>query len=509
MKRVAHSITLEERIRGFASKAMLDLAEILPKSENGVIAKLQDIRIRERRMAEDESRRTRRPINASIAIKRIVLFAPYEQEHFESVCNSLKRACSGDRAFGARVDGIRDSYQKLISGGWHYLGTFHSARDTSNSMLSTALSSLPPGISRMHISHHRILPSIACLEAHFEIAEDLQHEINSIAEAECSAATIASSILPYPFRRGWQFRVNGREFEVSRRLTQFALLAMSWLQKELNLTTLDQLVPRVYPIYSLNFVDEQPRIREFLESCRPWMSRYGYNGAYQVGYFSSSDDVVFCSPPSNGRHPAISPLFCWSDKQLPLTTRNDLISGIASLSSFDVFLSYWLDELNECRAKLGARLIARRNILGGADKSVYRVKRLLFRTGRFKYEWATYKQLSVWKLQAANLLTYDEERKESLAKIVEQGIDRFVESLHSNADFIDRAMGDRLLIENIHVMHKLQQRMFWLTIIATIATIVGVAIGVENSGHNVMAGVGGRMVDFLEKIVGLLAQRWQ
>lgn len=74
------------------------------------------------------------------------------------------------------------------------------------------------------------------------------------------------------------------------------------------------------------------------------------------------------------------------------------------------------------------------------------------------------------------LVRYDDPEKEpksNLKKFIFEVIDFEMKRLQSHSNFLGKYLSNHLAIKNVEAMYYLQNRIFWLAIIVTVTTIIG------------------------------------
>ena len=148
------------------TKGILDCAEALPVFQGGPIARLQRFRKRQREWSVKAYERSRPPDGTSIELCHLRLLELFPIEEFDRLEQGLTRLF-GPSGWDSRSH-LRDfsrSAPSLSGGMMVNVGTVRRSRSQWNPVDSWAVLELPPEVSTVQISVHKILPSIFVVAA--------------------------------------------------------------------------------------------------------------------------------------------------------------------------------------------------------------------------------------------------------------------------------------------------------------------------------------------------------
>jgi len=282
---------LEEKIREFVSKKALDFSENLPKFQGGIIHRMQRVRATEREIATESATLAKCPDDVKIELESISMLLVYEFENFEKVHSSLqklfpreganKRALQKlfprNKKIAKIINDIRNSQNDIDGASWSEIGLITREREEYYFIDRVEKSTLPDLVSRVLVSHFKLLPSLACLQFRVMPSDEVKKSLNSLAERTYLNHTVSSSIMPRKIFKGYH-----RKFEnvaaavVSEKIQSVVKITNKWLMKELGINpkNIDESV--IHPLYKI--VHGLPiNIEEFSKENSIWLSKYGFS----------------------------------------------------------------------------------------------------------------------------------------------------------------------------------------------------------------------------------------
>lgn len=466
--------TTAEQIREYVSRKALDIAETLPRFQRGRVYQMQHIRESNRKFADMHYENAKQPTDASIRLRSVTIVFCYELEQFASVHKAIKRAFPGNQSLIKLIDEIRKHETALNGASWYNLGTI--ARESDKHLLLNIIkySELPENIERIHLSHHRILPSLASLEFKVIVSETFQETLRKTAERYYIPTSISTSLWPSKFFRAYSTSfTHGAENAVAHQLRKYVNEATSWLINDLHLNKKQIHVAAAHPLYQIEFSAEKGELVEYTKSQRAWLTKYGYEDTEFYGYFS--DFVVFSPTEKQESFPQIQPLFFQIKESEQFWLHIDeLLKGMACFSSLLSRLSVYRTSIESLRYKGSMELNKKWKIIRQSKETIHELKHLILRIQRLLSEFQTSKHWLVHSLEEtaslksafanqqstylSNMLTYSESE---------------LQSLTNSAVMMDQALSERLATENIYVMYQLQRRVFWLTVVGVCIAAIG------------------------------------
>jgi len=463
-----------KKIREYVSRKALDIAETLPKFQRGRIYHMQLIREHERKLADKLFENAKQPSDASIRLRSVTLVFCYEFEQFSSVHKAIKRAFPGNKSLIERIDEIRKRENALDGASWSNLGTI--AGEDNDYLIPNIIkkSELPENVERVHLSHHRILPSLASLEFTVIVSETLQESLRKTAECYFLPMSVSTSLWPSKFFRGHSTSyASGAENAVEQLLREFVNETASWLIKDLRLNRKQIHVAAAHPLYQLEFPAENGKLVEYTKSQRAWLAKYGYRDTAFHGY--SSDFVIFCPAEKQEGFPIIDPLF-FQEKEGDYfwLLIDGLLKGMVCSSMMLTRLSVYKIAIESLRHKGLMELNEKWRVIRNSGKTIYELKHLILRIKRMLSEFQKSKHWLAHSLEDAALLKSVFAGQESTySSNMLAYAESELKSLANSAVMMDQALSERLATENIYVMYQLQKRVFWLTAVGVCIAAIG------------------------------------
>lgn len=463
-----------ERIREYVSRKALDVAEILPKFQGGRIYQMQLIREHERKLATELFEDSKQPSDAFIMLRSVTLVFCYEFEQFASVHKAIKRAFPGNKRLIERIDEIRKRESALDGASWSKLGTIVGENNKYLIVDTIKKSELPENVERIHLSHHRILPSLASLEFTVIVSESFQESLKKAAEHYYLPKTVSASLWPNKFFRSYSTSyANGAENAVEQQLRNFVKETALWLIKDLRLNKKHIHVAAAHPLYQLEVPVENRGLSEYAKTQPAWLSKYGYRDTAFHGY--SSDFVIFCPTEKQEDFPKIDPLFFQEKEHDYFWLLIDgLLKGMVCSSMLLTRLSIYKIAIESLRSKGLIELNEKWRVIRKSGKTIYDLKHLILRIKRMSSEFQKSRHWLSHSLgDTATLKSVFAGRESTYSSNMLAYFESTLKSLTSSAVMMDQALSERLATENIYVMYQLQRRVFWLTVVGVCIAAIG------------------------------------
>ncbi len=462
-----------ETFREYVSMKALDLAETLPQFQGGRIYHMQLIREHERKRADKLFEDSKQPDDASIKLRSVTLVVCYEFEQFSSVHKTLKKAFPGNKKLIERIEEIRKRENALDRASWSSLGTIVGVDNKYLIVDINKQSELPSNVERIHLSHHRLLPSLASLEFTIIVTESFQENLRGIAERYYLPKSVSASLWPNKFFRGHSMScASGAENAVAQRLREFIRETAHWLIKDLRLNKKHIHISAAHPLYQLEVPSEKVGLVEYTKSKRVWLSKYGYRDTAFHGY--SSDSVIFCPAEKQEGFPKIDPLFFEKQEHDHFWLIDGLLKGMVCSSTLLTRLAVYKISIESLRSKGLMKLNARWRMIRKSGRTIYELKHLILRIKRMLSEFQKSKHWLHHSLEdAASLKSVVAGQESTFSSNMLAYLESELKSLASSAVMMDQALSDRLATENIYVMYQLQRRVFWLTVVGVCIAAIG------------------------------------
>lgn len=474
-----------EQIKQKISTKILDIVDGLPRFRKGVISNLQDIRERQRRWSSKSYERRKAPENASVELNQITLVLTFEHEDFGVIQKGLKKYFSKNEKIEKFIRALKDSEDKLHAASWHSLG--YISRVRSGYMLDVEVDgNLPSSIMHVSLSYHRVLPSVACIIFEFSISGSVSTRLRSLQGREYLDSVVFKRLWPlnrlhhsYSMDGG-----NGQGYEtlckekdiIRGNLEKWIVNGFNWNGRAMEAVA-------YVDVYKISGNPKNP------EGCKKWLhdnSQWLQDFNISIRDFDTykASDFIF----SNSRRTEAK--YKVSDVVAKIESDNESEFGdflefkvraiVISSTLFNLIEKYQ-GRVERLRAKGIKVLYKGRKPALKRPGDIQDLKILVIIISRLQHELKQYGNwISHSISEIGQLQNFLREKPFDLGKNTMRSVKYQLNQVKTAAEIVDTGLTNYLSVQSIYVMYKLQRWMFILSVVVTLATIVGVLLEWEN-----------------------------
>lgn len=469
----------EDGLKAWISTKLLDLAEILPGAKAGPIFHLQGIRERQRNWADDDYERTRPPEDADLKLNRLNISFIFQYEDFQFLPKGVKSLLPTVQKVDEFLDNFDKSIDEIHAAGWSNLGSI--VRDSYFLIDNVISDKLPEAVDKIHISYSRVLPSMAIIEFNCYLTDEAIHNITCLQNNKYISTTVFKRFWPLSrLPHGWS--QTGGSDGAAKAIIQYKNVLrneiIGWIRKETgwgdcvteSVACVDVFELEGNPVDAAEFEKWKEKYRGWLNDfglmTNGFDSYYSENALYSFGTdkedeFGSVDKMVIVN----------NLLRKNSDHSLSHSVR-----ALAIAASYRVVFKQYRMMLQEFRAKGFKGLFGRKPNFSARSTNLQSVKKIAILLDRLRHELEKNNSWFVHQTaEVGHLSSYWKEDELIYHRAILENTTFQLEQLIKTTNVLDAGLTGYLSVQNIHVMFKLQRRMYALSIIVGIATIVSLA----------------------------------
>lgn len=454
----------------------LDIAESLPKFQGGFIYELQSIREQQRRMSDRDYERKIKPDGVAVSLDQVRLVVTFHLEEFQTIRHAILKLFRNNAEIRAFVNNLIENEGHIFASNWRNLGSI-SEKKNNLYYEPECIDELPEHVRTVRVTYHRIMSSLACLTFSFYVDKEYSDSLNKKQGIRSLPQVNFETI--NPLRMTHRYLI-GDEYTNSNKLVRGHTQALvedlnKWLESRTKLSISTRYVKSVIEVYSLKGAPtESAELSNWFDKNRLWLSEYGVD-LWRRDTFRN-DDCIYCSSdyPSKSWPVTIFMSIKRKDKILEnISIQAEPLSITSSISS----------TINSIRISLEKQRSAGFHELSRFDKKILNssgsasnLKRVGIILTRLDHEFRDSKLTiknsldEMGKLKIA-LDTTERDFSDDLINKYEFRI----KSLLGSFNVVDSSITGYLEVQNIYAMYQLQRKIFWLSIVVTVATIIGVA----------------------------------
>lgn len=494
-----------ENLQNAIGNKCLDWAEKLPKFGGGTIASLQYLREHQRRISEEAYKRTRPPAGTDIEYRYCRIFEVFHSEDFEKLeAGLLKLFPSLEDQFKHRnfLADLRKDATGIAARGFRQVGVVLKQKKPGLIVHdpSTEVPELPEYVDRIGVDLYKPLPSLFVLSLKVFFTKELQSRLMRLLEKRYLSRIRFKRLIPWG-TFGGGYREESPESIMCGEILSYLDSLRADVEGSLRRyirgyfletgSTPGAKCPAV-EVYALRGM---PPDAEGFEKWR--RDAWGWCSALGIELFPGnayrSETQIFVWPRS--MEGQVSPhrlLVLWEPYLGQIKTDGFTSDEGAVLFHTEDFLNAMLDSM------------VLLHFLRIVEQHIASLRQLIFKTIKGKRFWRssfrqqirlydTLAQESLalerihleyehWKpfirrdmSEAAGLKMLDAKTEENLLDGTLVSINHRIAFLKQHISLIDSTFSKHLTVRNMAAMYRLQRRVFWLSILVAIATLIGLA----------------------------------
>lgn len=471
-------------IRQYLSKKYLDWAEALPKFQGGFIKKLQTIREHQRKTSNIVFKRRKKPDNVILIMKKIRIVIAFQLEQFQLIQKIVRKLFPNNEKIRKFVKELKDEESSIHAMRWQNIGLI--VKDEGLYFGEKQLVAiLPKYVKMIHVSYHRIMPSIACLSFTFHLEDEFSQQLNYKQSLEYLLPITFNDIFPFR-KRGSSYSMGGENDGGAQKIIRediFNLVTnlFDWLKKRALINQQFNIATSIIEMFELqrNPLDKkQPQ--EWINENNGWLNDYSISMSEYDSYRNEYSSYCESTYHSKKWHSYILTFFKDNSKEEDhfLDLKMDSLAVMAAIYS----ILEDIQKLLEKNRKLGFHSLAEFDTkILNKNSNIIALKRLGALLNRLNHE---FEHNNIWIKHSlegiSDLKSVHSENEHDLTKVIISNVIYKIDTLIKSCDIVDAGLTSYLTVQNIYAMYRLQRWMFILAIVVTIATIVSVLSGWEN-----------------------------
>jgi hypothetical protein len=464
------------------STKILDTVEGLPKFRKGTISSLQGIREQQKKRSSNELTRRITPKESSIELSQITLILTFEHESFDHVIKGLKQYFPKNERIQNFVTYLGESIDKLHASNWHNLG--HIVSEQGSYLPNVAVDeNLPLDVKHVSLSFHRILPSVACVIFEFQLDATVSEALSKIQNKIYLGPVEFKKLWPLSgLRRGYTMGsgkdcaikyINNEKDSVRKEIEGWVKKSFNWKPQTMGAVAYID----VYKI-SGNPIDINER-REWMLKYRCWLNEYGVD----VNGFDTLEGEGFLvsKPMHEGQKYMVSDVVAKFDSKNESDCGDFLMDRVRALAVsstiFSVIKKYRI-KIEKLRANGFKSLYKRKKLTRINQNNIQELKRTIVIMSRLELEINQSGHYIADSISdVGELIWLIRKEPVNLGNFTIDNVNHQLQQVKEAAAIIDSGLTNYLSVQSIYVMYKLQKWMFILSIVVTIATVIGVLSG--------------------------------
>lgn len=450
--------------------------DFLPRFAGGPFRDIQRLRNHQRKRAKAIFKATRAPLNSSIKIKQMEVLYFYELEDFSTIHQRLEKIFQNNRVVLDRLAKIIESETHLDGLSWTNLGTVLSQSACRNFTFDTTrLKKFPLGLDRVHISHFRVLPSLAALQFSFSVPDQLTEKIQQESEKMRYPSITSNSLWPTKLFKGCSMELRTDSVEaISLAISNFSDQFKVWVSKTLRLESDTFNYRSTINVYQLQRGNRSESLGVYCNANRSWLEQFGYDVHLNGNY--SSAQAVLSPNRAMTSDTRTEVLFYEEDPsdEMDEFGRTEIIKGIAIHSGSLAQAAHYRAQFEHVRvAALKYLKRSRRklhklaSIAVTLNLNVQAVRRMAAEINH-SHAWS-FKICDDLSSLTAQHFNQTHAYPDDILNTMKYNLQQILKS----SRMISPAIQDQMNADNISVMYTLQKRVIMLTIVSAVVAGVG------------------------------------
>jgi hypothetical protein len=478
-----------DAIRARYAKFILDVAESLPNFNGGVIANFQDQRKYQRKHAKEDFDRSRLPEGVQIRLHSFTLIRLYLVEDFKTLDAWIRDLFPKGilQPFEPReMIGESDS---LRGSSWATVGTIVASREAGIFGGETAtIPTLPPEIKSVSVSIDRVLPSLLALSFRARLADTVAGDLEGLQKQSYLDEITFRSWFPFTFRRSGSSHVHSETIR-ERTIHDFVESVRTKATKFLTRTTptpsttdggffsIDE--------YRLSSKTDPPSIER-----SNWTRQFGF--AWSLSTFKNPIATVMLADTSTTleyphRVVALSdpPVGNIENVRIENISHDlvPLLSIMEILSRSENLVGGLRSRVFQRMSNTGVKARLRSSIPGSFLRDIHlnsdlQTSRMILARLQLEYEQQSqamaFSGSGLKDFAYSNELLDTQKQRTNLLEILQKAITRNFALVSKHLQLAFESFSVHVSLRNTAVTYRLGRNVLWFTIVAAVATILGV-----------------------------------
>ncbi|HGO5303681.1 TPA: hypothetical protein ACK21Z_004510 [Vibrio harveyi] len=462
------------------SKLILDKIERYPSVGPETFSDLRHLRSLQRKTADEDYERRKAPVDGQVSLSRITMLVPFVHSEYSVMHKGLRAYYGRDERVNKLVESLQATQNNLSSSRWSNLGFIRRINKgiTINSVVDE---SLPIEIDYVSVALERVTSSISYLSFTFHLTSEINEKYASFQNRAYLDKVVFKRFFPisslgrsyrYSLERGASRYIDAQKDSLRTKLCSWVAKRFQWNKKfVVRSSFIDTFTVSGHPI-------ENEALQVWLKKNHYWLQDFGFtwdSDCYQGnGYMLRSHERYFKQ---------ISPL---SHSVLLFENFDDSLfsfklKAISIISTLLNITRKYKGDVEKFRANSFDLLYSQSERILKNPASIKSLKMhgiLLKRTLREIDEAEGY--LAVYLSELGRLEKTSGSTVLDFKSISFEHIRSTLKTLSAEVEVVDRGVSEYMELENMHIMFKLQRRMFALSVIASVATLVGIVANWES-----------------------------
>lgn len=474
------------------STKILNLVETLPRFSKGMISDLQRIRELQHEWAAKSKIKRKAPEEAHMSFETLALTITFEHEDYKSLIKGLKRYFPKNERIKDFVGTLKNTADSLHASNWNNLG--YIFKENASYVFDVTIdNTLPNNITSISLSFHRILPSVSCLILTCHLDDNISKELNKLQDN-----TYLGEI---EFKKFWPLRKLSHRYSINRphnssrselnlRKDVLRNEIESWIKKNFKWNLKDKYVISYIDIYRISGSpnDEQER-KAWLNKNHSWLSDFDIT-PQSLDTLNGNNFMISKPESSNGNSNTsiIMTRFEEIENSRNIDTFDFKIGSLAISEALFNTLNKHEERITSLRSSGFKNLYKRTKMTKKTQQNIQEIKRELVIISRLDQELQECSDFIAISISEIGSLTHSYDNSpHNLANATLTNSNYILKQIRDAAHTIDTGLTNYLSTQSIYVMYKLQRWMFFLTVVVTIATLVGVSSSWENAKQIILS----------------------
>lgn len=472
-------------VRLKVSTGILNSVEGLPRFQKGLIASLQEIREQQHIWSNRAYEARKAPENSAVMLEKVTLTLTFEHEDFKNILIGLKRYFPKNEKIQTFINSLKISIDNLNASSWHELGFI--AKEKGRYIPDVTVDKLlPKSVDNISLSFHRILPSVACLIFEFNLDDSIGTALNILQDKVYLGPVEFKKF--FPIRNIHDRYSMGTSYEIPAVIinNQKDVLRKDiedWIQKGFKWNVKNSHSFTYIDVYRIsgNPTNENER-REWWKKNSTWLNEYGIN----INDFAilEGNGFLISKPKITSSKYTVAKVMAKFETAEELNKRDFFrykIRVVAISEAIFNVVEKYSEKIKYLRGNGFENLYKGTKLTRRNQKNIQEIKRSLIMLSRFEQELEKSNFFIAHSLaEVGELQNLYKNISENLAVETFKKAEFRVKTIKEAILIVDTGLTNYLSVQSIYVMYKLQKWMFILSIVVTIATIIGVLSGWEN-----------------------------
>ena len=455
-------------MRARLSECLLNIAEKYPPTNNDLIKSLKRIRKNQRKWALEDYHKRERPHNSEVTLSNVNLIYTFEHQSFNEIVDGLEKHHPNDEKTNELKTRILDSSDHLSSFLWSNFGHFIKSEDPLFKRYIVD-PEIPKSVDHISVQYTRVLPSLACVSIQCYIEPIFTKRLESIRDRLYLAPIVFNRFWPLTkVSQSYKGRVYSQKPKeiIEESISSLECHIEKWVSKRFGWKEKESICKSSLRVFKTN---ASSKSETWLMENKNWTEDYGITTTKESIF---GDGFILNNSEKHFRKNITLTIF--ENNKTSTTFNSDEQPFILTSSLYSIIEKYKIT-LEKLRGEGFRRLHVARKLKHQNQNIIISIYRITISIKRLYQELNEHQKLvEVFLIDAGSIYNHYDKKHRPYSTSVIPHIKNELLRFKDAIEIIDNGLTKVISTQSTYAMFSLQKKVFWLSVVVTIATVVSI-----------------------------------